>query len=53
MVPDFPGLGGLNVCDCTLLEVNVETQKVKVFHRFQFDRIAEEVVVDEGLDGGM
>ena len=53
MVPDFPGLGGLYVGDGALLEVNVETQKVKVIHRLQFDGIAEEVVVDEGLDGGM
>ena len=53
MVPDFPGLGGLYVCDGALLEVNVEPQKVKVLHRLQFDGIAEKVVVDEGLDGGM
>ena len=53
MAPDFPGLGGLHVCDGALLEVNVEAQKVKVIHRFQFDGIAEKVVVDEGLDGGM
>ena len=53
MVPDFPGLGGLHVGDGALLEVNVEAQKVEVIHRFQFDGIAEKVVVDEGLDGGM
>ena len=53
MVPDFPGLGGLYVGDGALLEVNVEPQKVEVFHRLQFDGIAEKVVVDEGLDGVM
>ena len=53
MVPDFPGLGGLYVGDGTLLEVDVETQKVEVVYRLQFDGIAEEVVVDEGLDGRM
>ena len=47
MVPDFPGLGRLHVGDGALLEVNVEAQKVKVIHRFQFDGIAEKIVVDE------
>ena len=49
MVPDLPGLGGLHVGDGSLLEVDLEAQKVKVIHRFQFDGIAEKVVVDEGL----
>ena len=53
MVPDFPGLGGLYVGDGALLEVNVEPQEVEVFHRLQFDGIAEKVVVDEGLNGVM
>ena len=50
MVPDFPGLSGLDVGDGSLWEVNVEAQEVKVVHCFKFDRIAEKVVVDEGLD---
>ena len=53
MVPDFPGLCGLDVGDGTLLEVDVEPQKVEVVHRLQFDGVAEKVVVDEGLNGGM
>ena len=34
-----------------MLEVNVETQEVKVFHRFKFDWVSKEVVVDKGLNG--
>ena len=41
------------VGDGALLEVNVETQEVEVVHRFEFHWVAEEVVVDEGLDGGV
>ena len=51
VVPDFPGLGGLNVGDGSLWVVNVEAQEVKVIHCFQFHWIAEKVVVYEGLDG--
>ena len=50
MVPDFPGLCGLDVGDGSLWEVNVEAQEVKVVHCFQFDWITEKVAVDEGLD---
>ena len=32
-----------------MLEIDVEAQKAKVVHSFQFDGIAEKVVVDEGL----
>ena len=39
------------VGDGALLEVNVETQEVKVFHRFKFDWVSKEVVVDKGLNG--
>ena len=34
-------------------EINVETQEMKVVHGFQFDWVAEEVVVNEGLNGWM
>ena len=51
--PDFPGLGRLHVGDGALLEVDVKTEEVEVVHRFEFHRVAEKVVVDEGLDGGM
>ena len=50
-IPDFPGLGRLDVGDCALWEVNVEAQEVKVIHCFQLDGIAKEVVVDECLNG--
>ena len=33
------------------MEVDVETEEVEVVHRFEFHRVAEKVVVDEGLDG--
>ena len=46
-----PGLGGLDVGDGALEEVNVEAQEVEVIHCFKFDGVAEKVVVDEGLDG--
>ena len=52
-IPDFPGLGRLHVGDGALLEVDIETQEMEVVHRFEFHWVAEEVVVDEGLDGGM
>ena len=41
------------VGDGTLREVNVESEEVKVIHCFKFDRIAEKVVMDEGLYGWM
>ena len=41
------------VGDGALLEVNVETQEVKVIHRFKFDWVSKEVVVDKGLNGGV
>ena len=31
----------------------LKPEEVEVFHRLQFDGIAEKVVVDEGLDGVM
>ena len=43
----------MHVGDGALGEVNVETQEMEAVHRFEFHRVAEEVVVDEGLDGGM
>ena len=43
----------MHVGDGALWEVDVETQEMEVVHRFEFDRVAKEVVVDEGLDGGM
>ena len=51
MVPDFPGLGGLNVGDGALWEVDVEAQEVEVVNWFQFDWVTKEVVVDQCLDG--
>ena len=48
---EFPRLSGLHVGDGTLREINVEPGEVKVIHCFKFDWIAEEVAVDEGLDG--
>ena len=41
----------MNVGDGALWKVNVESQEVEVFHSFQLDGIAEEVVVDKDLDG--
>ena len=47
----FQGLGGLNVGDGALWEVNVEAQEVEVVNWFQFDWVTKEVVVDQCLDG--
>ena len=33
-----------------LWEVDVETEEMKVLHRFEFHWVAKEIVVDEGLD---
>ena len=44
---------GLNVGDCALGKVNVESQEVEVLQGFQLDGIAEKVVVDQGLYGWM
>ena len=46
-------MGRLRVGDGALLEVDVETQEVEIVHRLEFHWVAKEVVVDEGLDGGM
>ena len=51
MVPDLPGLGGLDVGDGALLEVDVEPQEMEVVHRLQFDWVAEKVGMDERLNG--
>ena len=53
MVPDFPGLCGLHVCDGSLLEVNGEAEEMKIIHGFKLDRVAEKVVVNKGLDAWM
>ena len=34
-------------------EVDVETEEMKILHRFEFHWVAKEVVVDEGLNGWM
>ena len=31
-------------------EVDVETEEMKILHRFEFNWVAKEIVVDEGLD---
>ena len=31
-------------------EVDVETEEMKILHRFKFNWVAKEIVVDEGLD---
>ena len=31
-------------------EVDVETEEMKILHRFKFHWVAKEIVVDEGLD---
>ena len=31
-------------------EVDVETEEMKILHRFEFHRVAKEIVVDKGLD---
>ena len=51
--PGFSRVGRLRVGDGALLEVDVETQEVEIVHRLEFHWVAKEVVVDEGLDGGM
>ena len=40
----------MHVGDGALWEVDVETEEMKILHRFEFDWVAKEVVVDEGLD---
>ena len=40
----------MHVGDSSLWEVDVETEEMKVLHRFEFHRVAKEIVVDEGLD---
>ena len=41
----------MHVGDGALWEVDVETEEMKVLHRFEFHGVAKEIVVDEGLDG--
>ena len=36
--------------DGALWEVDVETEEMKILHRFEFNWVAKEIVVDEGLD---
>ena len=43
-------MGRLHVGDGTLWEVDVETEEMKILHRFEFNWVAKEIVVDEGLD---
>ena len=43
----------MHVGDGALWEVNVETEEMKILHRFEFHWIAKKVVVDEGLNGWM
>ena len=31
-------------------EVDVETEEMKILHRFEFNWVSKEIVVDEGLD---
>ena len=40
----------MHVGDGALWEVDVETEEVEVLHRLEFHWVAEEIVVDEGLD---
>ena len=40
----------MHVGDGALWEVDVETEEMKILHRFEFHRVAKEIVVDEGLD---
>ena len=40
----------MHVGDGTLWEVDVETEEMKILHRFEFNWVAKEIVVDEGLD---
>ena len=48
-IPDSPGLGGLNVGDCVLSEINVEAQEMVVFNCLKFHGVAKKVVVNESL----
>ena len=41
----------MRVGDGALWEVDVETEEMKIVHRFEFHWVAKEVVVNEGLDG--
>ena len=43
-------MGRLHVGDGALWEVDVETEEMKILHRFEFHWVAKEIVVDEGLD---
>ena len=43
----------MHVGDGALWEVDVETEEMKILHRFEFHWVAKEVVVDEGLNGWM
>ena len=43
----------MHVGDGALWEVDVETEEMKVLHRFEFHWVAKEIVVDEGLDSRM
>ena len=40
----------MHVGDSALWEVDVETEEMKILHRFEFHRVAKEIVVDKGLD---
>ena len=40
----------MHVGDGALWEVDVETEEMKILHRFEFHWVAKEIVVDEGLD---
>ena len=40
----------MHVGDGALWEVDVETEEMKILHRFEFHRVAKEIVVDKGLD---
>ena len=43
----------MHVGDGALWEVDVETEEMKILHRFEFNWVAKEIVVDEGLDSRM
>ena len=40
----------MHVGDGALWEVDVEAEEMKILHRFEFNWVAKEIVVDEGLD---
>ena len=40
----------MHVVDGALWEVDVETEEMEILHRFEFHRVAKEIVVDKGLD---